>query len=98
MAHGGRPIWYEQAFFLMRRHKNVWLDISGIPPKKLLEAFPRLEEVSDRVLFGTDWPSPGVKSIRQNLDDFLALPMSAEAKKRITRDNALELFPVRVRR
>lgn len=96
MAHGGRPFWSEKAFFLLRRHKNVWLDISGIPPKKLLDSFPRLEEVRERVLFGTDWPSPGVKSMRQNLDDFLALPISEDAKRRITRDNALELFPVRV--
>jgi uncharacterized protein len=95
MAHGGRPLWTDQAFFLLRRHRNLWLDISGIPPKRLLESFPRIEEVSDRVLFGTDWPSPGVKSMRQNLDDFLALPLSEETKRRITRDNALALFPVR---
>jgi hypothetical protein len=95
MAHGGRPLWSEQAFFLVRRHRNIWMDLSGIPPKRLLDAFPRLEEVSDRVLFGTDWPSPGVRSMRQNLDDFLALPLSEDAKRRITRDNALDLFPVR---
>jgi predicted TIM-barrel fold metal-dependent hydrolase len=95
MAHAGRPLWTAEAFFLLRRHQNVWADISGIPPKKLLEAIPRLEEVSHRLLFGTDWPSPGVRSLRQNLDDFLALPVSEDAKRRITRDNALELFPVR---
>lgn len=98
MAHGGRPLWSEAAFFLLRRHRNVWLDISGIPPKRLLDSFPRIEEVRERVLFGTDWPSPGVRSIRQNLDDFLALPISEDAKRLITRDNALTLFPVRTPR
>ncbi len=93
LAHGGRPLWMNEAFFLLRRHKNCWLDISGIPPKTLLDSFPRLEEISDRVLFGTDWPSPGVRSLRQNLDDVLALPLSADAKQRIVRDNALRLFP-----
>ncbi len=43
MAHGGRPLWMETAFFLLRRHPNVFLDISGIPPKTLLKYFPRLE-------------------------------------------------------
>src|SRR5579864_4020123 len=51
----GRPIWMQTAFFLLRRHKNVHLDISGIPPKILLKYFPRLEEIAHKTLFGTDW-------------------------------------------
>ena len=35
----GRPLWMETAFFLVRRHANVFLDISGIPPKMLLKIF-----------------------------------------------------------
>lgn len=93
MAHGGRPLWMEQAFFLMRRHKNVWMDISGIPPAKLLEYFPRLDEIADRVLWGTDWPSPGVKDMRENLDRFLALPLADDVKRKVTAENALRLFP-----
>ncbi len=42
LAHGGRPLWMDSAFFLVRRHPNVFLDISGIPPKSLLKYFPRL--------------------------------------------------------
>ena len=80
MAHGGRPLWMDAAFFLLRRHPNVYMDISGIPPRKLLEYFPRLEEISHKVMFGTDWPSPGVRSIRENLDAFQGLPLSQEAR------------------
>lgn len=58
LAHGGRPLWMETAFFLVRRHPNVYLDISGIPPKSLLRYFPRLEEIATKTLFGTDWPVP----------------------------------------
>ena len=39
LAHGGRPLWMDTAFFLVRRHPNVYLDISGIPPKSLLAIF-----------------------------------------------------------
>lgn len=98
MAHGGRPIWMETCFFLLRRHRNVWLDLSGIPPKKLPDYFPRLAEVADRVLFGTDWPSPGVKDIGANADALLALPssyLSDADKTHIMQDNALRLFPSR---
>jgi hypothetical protein len=93
MAHGGRPLWMDEAFFILRRHKNVWLDVSGIPPLKLLEYFPRLTELADRVLWGTDWPSPGVKDLRENIDQFLALPLSDEHRRAILETNALRLFP-----
>jgi len=93
LAHGGRPLWTAAAFFLMRRHPHVWLDVSGIPPKRLLESFPRLEEVADRVLFGSDWPSPGVPRISRNVADLAALPLSEETKRKVLRENALRLYP-----
>ena len=92
LAHGGRPLWMEHAFFLLRRHRNMFLDISGIPPQKLLEYFPRLEEIADKVMFGTDWPSPGVKSIRQNLEAFEALLLSEETKDKVRHRNARRVF------
>lgn len=95
MAHGGRPLWTDEAFFILRRHKNVYLDISGIPPSKLLTYFPRLEEIGDRVLWGTDWPSPGVRDLRRNLDQFLALPLSDDLKHRATRTTPLTVIPDR---
>jgi uncharacterized protein len=95
LAHAGRPLWTDEAFFLARRHPNLYLDVSGIPPKSLPEVLPRLDDVADKVLWGTDWPSPGVKSARANLDAFLALPFAEATKTKITRDNALKLFPVR---
>nr|HEV7954386.1 amidohydrolase family protein [Candidatus Acidoferrales bacterium] len=55
LAHGGRPLWMNEAFFLVRRHKNMYMDISGIPPQKLMEYFPRIEDIADKVLWGTDW-------------------------------------------
>lgn len=93
LCHAGRPLWYETAMFLVRRHPNVWLDISGIPPKKLLHALPRLPDVADRVLWGTDWPSMGVRSMRQNVTEFLSLPLPDDAKRKILFDNAERLFP-----
>ena len=92
LAHAGRPLYMETAMFLVRRHPNVHLDLSGIPPKKLLEYLPRLEDVSDRCLWGTDYPSPGVASMRKNVDDFLALPLSPAAKERILWGNADRVF------
>lgn len=94
LAHGGRPLWMNEAFFLVRRHKNMYMDVSGIPPQKLLEYFPRLEEIADKTLFGTDWPGPGVPEVRGNIEKFRALPLSDAAKQKILYDNAARLFPV----
>lgn len=94
LAHGGRPLWMEEAFFLVRRHKSMHIDVSGIPPQKLMEYFPRLEEIADKTLFGTDWPGPGVPGVRGNIDKFRALPISAEAQQKILYDNAAKMFPV----
>jgi predicted TIM-barrel fold metal-dependent hydrolase len=94
LCHAGRPLWYDTAFFLLRRHENVLLDISSIPPRKLLEVLPRISEAADRVLWGTDWPSKGVKSMRQNVEDFLSLPLSDAVRRKILFDNAAALFPV----
>lgn len=95
MAHGGRPLWMDEAFFVLRRHQNMYLEISGIPPLKLLDYFPRLAEIGSRVIWGTDWPSPGVHDLRHNLDQFLSLPLPQDLKDRITRHTPLEVVPVR---
>lgn len=92
LAHAGRPLYMTTAMFLARRHANVHLDLSGIPPAKLLEYLPRLEELSDRCLWGTDYPSPGVASMRRNVQAFLALDLSDDAKRKILFDNAAALF------
>lgn len=60
----------DSAFFLVSRHPNVYLDISGIPPETLLKYFPRLEEIAAKTLFGTDCPGPGVPDIKKNLETF----------------------------
>lgn len=93
LAHGGRPLWMNTAFFLIRRHPNVYLDISGIPPKRLLEYFPRLSEIAHKTLFGTDWPGPGVPDMKQNVDDFRALAMPEEMRARIFGGTAASIWP-----
>jgi len=92
LAHAGRPLYGEAAMFLVRRHPNFFLDLSGIPPKRLFQYVPRLAELADRCLWGTDWPSPGVTDVRKNVDDFLSLELPDAARRAILWDNAARLF------
>jgi len=89
-AHGGRGFWYDLSFFLAKRHKNVYIDVSGLPPKNLLQYFPGLEEIADKVVFGSDWP--GVASIRDNVEAIRRLPLRAETKRKILGENARRLL------
>lgn len=89
-AHGGRGFWYDVAYFLAKRHKNVYIDISGLPPKNLLVYFPDLEKIADKIVFGSDWP--GVASIKENIEAIGRLPLRAETKRKILGENARRLL------
>jgi len=92
LAHAGRPLYMDTCVFLARRHPNLHLDVSGIPPKRLLSYLPRLADIADKVLWGTDWPDPGVPGLGRNVADFLTLDLPPEAQRKILRDNAYQLF------
>jgi uncharacterized protein len=93
LAHGGRPLWMDEALFLTRRFPQVYLEISSIPPPRILEYFPSLERIAEKVLFGSDWPGPGVKDIGSNLAAFRSLPLSRDTLDRILYDNPDRVFP-----
>jgi predicted TIM-barrel fold metal-dependent hydrolase len=93
MAHGGRPLWMDTAFFLVRRHSNVYLDISSIPPASLLEYFPRLADIAQKTMYGSDWPGPGVRGLKQSLDAFRQLPLPAATRRQILEETALRVWP-----
>lgn len=92
LAHAGRPMYTETAMFLARRHQNVMLDLSGIPPKALPKYVPKLEAIAGKALWGTDWPSPGVTSPKKNVEDFLALGLPDDVNEKILYGNAAALF------
>lgn len=92
IAHGGRPLWMDQAFFLVRRFPNVYMDVSSIPPMAVLKYFPRLAEVAHKVLYGSDWPAPGVRSMAQNLAGFRALGLAEDVLARVLHENARRVF------
>ena len=73
---------------------NVYLDISGIPPKSLLKYFPRLTEIADKTLFGTDWPGPGVPDIKQNIEAFRALSLNENDEEKIFSQTVQRIWPV----
>ena len=89
-AHSGRPFWYEKAFSLSRLHENVYMEISGLPPQKLLTYFPELERIAHKIIYGSDWP--GVPTFKENVEALQGLNINAEAKRMILGENAARLL------
>jgi 2-pyrone-4,6-dicarboxylate lactonase len=97
---------FELFLKLMREHRNFWskvscperLSHSGPPHYADVVPFARrvVEEFPDRVLWGTDWPHPNMKSHMPDdgeLVDFIPkIATSAELQRRLLIDNPSRLY------
>jgi uncharacterized protein len=92
-AHGGRGWWYDVAAFLALAKDNVWLDLAGLPPKKLPEYYARFDFVrlAGKFVFGTDWP--GVPGTARNVRALATLDLPDEVLTDVLSGNAAKLFP-----
>jgi len=91
-AHGGRGFWYDRAFFMAKLHPHVYLEVSGLPPQKILEYFPHLEDEADKIIFGSDWP--GIPGIKKNIEAIRNLPLKEETKDKILGLNAARILGI----
>lgn len=89
-CHSGRPFWYQKSFSLARLHPNLYMEISGLPPKKLLNYFPELDRIANKVIYGSDWP--GVPTIKENIEVIRGLRLSEDSKGKILGGNAAKLL------
>lgn len=91
MAHSGRGFWYDQAFFLSKLHANVYMEISGLPPSKLLNYFPEFGRNVNKIIFGSDWP--GMPNIKLNMDAVASIPtLPPGGAEKILGGNAAKLL------
>jgi predicted TIM-barrel fold metal-dependent hydrolase len=91
-CHSGRPFWYEKAFSLARIHENVYMEVSGLPPHRLLNYFPELERIAHKVIYGSDWP--GVPTLKENIQALQSLPISDYSKRKILGENGARLLRI----
>jgi predicted TIM-barrel fold metal-dependent hydrolase len=72
---------------------NVWLDLAGLPPRKLPEYYARfdLTRLAGKFVFGTDWP--GVPGTRRNVRELAALGLPEDVLKGVLSAHAAKIFP-----
>ncbi len=90
LSHSGRGFWTDTAAHLARVYDNVYLEIAGLPPPNLLKYFPDLENLADKVIFGSDWPSQPFMT--RNVKGIKGLPISEEAKAKILGGTAARIL------
>ena len=90
LCHGGRGFWYTIAEYMARTFKNVYIDVSGLPPKNLLQYFPNLPRFPQKFLFGSDFP--GVPGIDRNFKAMSELINDRAIMQLIGFQNAYDLF------
>jgi predicted TIM-barrel fold metal-dependent hydrolase len=90
LAHSGRSLWYEKASLLSRLHPELYLEISGLSPKNLLNYFPDMEKSIDKFVYGSDWP--GIKTINFNIEAIKKLPLSEKSIRKILYENAARIL------
>jgi uncharacterized protein len=96
LAHGGRGWWYDAAAFLALSHDRVWIELSGLPPRRLPEYYARQNwgRLTRRMIFGTDWP--GVPGIARNARAVAALCPDAETAALVLAGNACRVYNLKI--
>lgn len=92
LAHGGRGWSYQTAGFMALARENVWLDIAGLPPRKLPGYFSDfdLERIAQKWIFGTDWPA--IPGVAHNIDGIRKLGLTPETVARVLGGNAEQVY------
>ncbi|MCH1866552.1 amidohydrolase family protein [Nocardioides sp. CFH 31398] len=92
LAHGGRGWWYDAAAFMTLSHPNVWIELSGLPPKRLPEYYAKydLRRLARRWIFATDWP--GVPGTAANARAVVDLGLDDELAGLVLGGNALRVY------
>jgi len=92
LAHGGRGWWYDAAAFLALGRDRVWLELSGLPPKRLPEYYAKydLNRLARKWIFGTDWP--GVPGVAVNARAVAGLGLPDDVVAMVLGGNALLVY------
>ena len=92
LAHGGRGWWYDAAAFITLMRPNVYIEVSGLPPKKLPDYYQNfdLERLARKMIFGTDWP--GVPGPKANAQAIANLDLDRDTLSKVLHQNAGRIY------
>jgi predicted TIM-barrel fold metal-dependent hydrolase len=92
LAHGGRGWWYDAAAFMALSNPHVWIELSGLPPKRLPDYYRNFDlgRLSRTWIFATDWP--GVPGTQANARAVIDLGLEESVAGQVLGGNALAVY------
>src|ERR1700759_731361 len=92
LAPGGRAHWPAAAAPLALAGPNVWIDLAGLPPKRLPGYYAgfALPALARRWIFGTDWP--GVPGVARNARAIAALGLPGDILAGVLSGHAAQVY------
>jgi predicted TIM-barrel fold metal-dependent hydrolase len=92
LAHGGRGRWYADAARMALSRANVWIDLAGLPPRRLPDYYAGfdLTALARKWIFGTDWP--GVPGQARNVRGIAALGLPGDVLAGLLSGNADRVY------
>jgi uncharacterized protein len=92
LAHGGRGWSYDVAASLALTRENLWLDLAGLPPKRLPTYYAAfgVERIAAKAIFGTDSPAA---SPSRNVAAIRDLGLPEHLTDAVLGGNAARVFP-----
>ncbi|HET8561565.1 MAG TPA: amidohydrolase family protein [Marmoricola sp.] len=92
LAHGGRGWWYDAAGFMALSNEHVWIELSGLPPKRLPDYYAKydLGRLARKWIFATDWP--GVPGTAANARAVVDLGLDEDLAALVLGGNAMKVY------
>ncbi|MDK2802083.1 MAG: amidohydrolase family protein [Oscillospiraceae bacterium] len=91
LSHGGNKKYASESFNMMINYKNVYMDTGFINPSILMEMYPEINHVVNKILFASDMPG-GVSSLKNYIAEFRQMKLSDEDIEKILYSNAKKIL------
>jgi len=82
LAHGGKKKYADEAFDMLIKYPNVYMDTGFITTSMLSEMYPDISKVVDKILFASDLPG-GVSSLIKYIQNFREMSLSEDEVSKI---------------
>ncbi|MDP3705156.1 MAG: amidohydrolase family protein [Legionellaceae bacterium] len=90
LAHAGKPHWYAEAIDMLVTYPNVYADTALVSPDDLKYLCEDNHNISNKILFGSDWPVAG--SYSNLIHDYLQADIPQSILQNIMHHNAVHLL------
>lgn len=91
LSHGGKKKYAKESFAMMLDYKNVYVDTGFVTPSALMDMYPDIHKVVNKILFASDMPG-GVSSLRNYIEEFRNMNLTEDEVAKILYYNSKKIL------